>query len=572
MAAVGKKVLRKDGPHKVQGIAQYIDDFTFDNMIYGRTIRSTVPRGKIKSIRYDFPTDEFVIVDHRDIPGKNLHKLIQDDQAMLAAHEVNHMAEPILLLAHPSKEALEKATVAIDYDERVPNFDPRKSKKSFKDINVRRGDMEAAMAKAAHVVEGEYTTGHQEQLYIETNGVIAMPENDGITVYGSLQCPYYVHKALVSLLNLPGEKVRIVQTETGGGFGGKEEYPSMIAGHAALLALKAQRPVKLIYDRYEDMTATTKRHPCIVRHKTGLSKSGKILAMDIEILMDGGAYCTLSPVVLSRGIIHAGGPYRCNDLHIRGKVVQTNTPPNGAFRGFGAPQTQFATEVHMERIAEQLGLDSVEFRYKNALRPGDITATGQKLTKDCYAREVLTMAVERTKFHKTKKKLAKKNRSLGLSLFFHGSGFTGNGEVALASKATLELIPTGARIRVASTEIGQGTRTIHSQIVADTLGIPFNRVEVATPDTAFVPDSGPTVASRTTMVVGKLLERCAKEMKRKLGKLSPKQYLAKKGPLEITKEYVPPPGIVWDEETYQGRRLWHLRGGAAMLSNSNLIR
>jgi CO/xanthine dehydrogenase Mo-binding subunit len=193
------------------------------------------------------------------------------------------------------------------------------------------------------VLEGEYRTGHQEHAYIEPNGVIAVPERGGITVYGSLQCPFYVHRALVALMGLPPDRIRVVQTETGGGFGGKEEYPSMIAGHAALLARKAGRPVKLVYDRAEDMVATTKRHPAIVRHRTGLRRDGRLLAMHIDVLMDGGAYTTLSPVVLSRGVLHATGPYRCDHVLIEGRAVMTNTPPNGAFRGFGAPQTQFAS-------------------------------------------------------------------------------------------------------------------------------------------------------------------------------------------------------------------------------------
>ncbi len=203
-----------------------------------------------------------------------------------------------------------------------------------------------------------------------------------------------MHRALTVLLDLPDDNVRVVQTETGGGFGGKEEYPSVIAGHAALLALKSGRPVKLVYDRLEDMLATTKRHPSIVRHRTGLTRNGRLTAMDIDVLMDGGAYSTLSAVVLSRGVIHATGPYRCDHVRIRGRVVMTNTPPNGAFRGFGAPQTLFAAEVHMERIAEDLGMDPVTLRDRNALRPGDTTATGQQLGADCSARQTLREAVQ----------------------------------------------------------------------------------------------------------------------------------------------------------------------------------
>jgi CO/xanthine dehydrogenase Mo-binding subunit len=283
-----------------------------------------------------------------------------------------------------------------------------------------------------------------------------------------------------------------------------------------------------------------------------VTKDSRLTAMEIDVLLDGGAYVTLSPVVLSRGVLHATGPYRCSNARVRGRAVMTNTPPNGAFRGFGAPQTQFAVEVHMERVAEALGLDPVRLREANAFRPGDTTATGQKLGRDTSAREVLREAVRRTDFRRRRRELSGSNRGIGLSLFFHGSGFTGGGEVRLASRASLELTESGARILVASTEIGQGTRTMHAQIVADALGIPYERVEVSEADTARVPDSGPTVASRTCMVVGKILENCAREMKRLLGKRTPREYLEKFGPLVVTMEYENPARLQWSDETYRG--------------------
>jgi CO/xanthine dehydrogenase Mo-binding subunit len=230
----------------------------------------------------------------------------------------------------------------------------------------------------------------------------------------------------------------------------------------------------------------------------------------------------------------------------------TNTPPNGAFRGFGAPQTQFAVEVHMDRIAGELGIDPVRLREINALRPGDTTATGQRLGKDTSARQVLREAVKRTDFKRRRRALAGTNRGIGLSLFFHGSGFTGGGEVKLASKASLALTERGARIFVASTEIGQGTRTMHAQIVADALGVPYDRVDVNAADTGEVPDSGPTVASRTCMVVGRILQRCAEEMRARLGPLTPREYLRRHGPLVITKAYERPGDMSWDDDSYQG--------------------
>jgi CO/xanthine dehydrogenase Mo-binding subunit len=551
--SVGKNVRRKDGDAKVTGAAKYIDDLTFPGMLYGATIRSTVPRARIRKRQVSLP-DDFIVADHLDIPGANYVALIDPDQPCLAIDHIRHVAEPIMLVAHADKHALIDIDkrITIEYDQEKPNYDPEKSDRSFKNINISKGDLKRGFKDADLIIEGEYRTAHQEQLYIETNGVIAVPGYGAITVYGSLQCPYYVHKALVELMDLPPERVRVVQTETGGGFGGKEEYPSMLACHAAILARKSGKPVKMIYDRVEDLLATTKRHPSIVRHRTGLKKDGRLSAMDVDVILDGGAYATLSAVVLSRGVIHAAGPYRCDHVRIRGRAMMTHTPPNGAFRGFGAPQTQFAIEAHMDRIAEQLKIDPVKLREINALRPGDTTATGQKLGKDASALPVLREAVKRSQFNKKRKKLAGTNRGIGLSLFFHGSGFTGGGEVKLASKASLELTSRGARILVASTEIGQGTRTMHAQIVADALGIPYDAIDVHEADTAFVPDSGPTVASRTCMIVGKLLERCASDMKKQLGKLTSAQYFKKHGAFTVTKQYEPPPGLQWSDETYAG--------------------
>jgi CO/xanthine dehydrogenase Mo-binding subunit len=525
---------------------------TFPGVLHGRTIRSTVARGRLNAIRLDFDPAGFTVADYRDVPGRNIVALIDDDQPCLAEHEVYHHAEPVLLLAHADRERLFAANVQIDYTPQPAVFDPERSTRSFKNISIDKGSIERGLQDAEVVIDGEYRTSHQEQLYIETNGVIAVPEHDGMTVYGSMQCPYYVHRALSVVLGMPGGRVRVVQTETGGGFGGKEEYPSHIACHAALLARKARRPVKMIYDRVEDMVATTKRHPSVVRHRTGLTREGRLVAMDIDVVLDAGAYCTLSPVVLSRGAIHASGPYRCPNVRIRGRAMRTNTPPNGAFRGFGAPQTQFAVEVHMDRIASSLHLDPVKLRAINALRPGDTTATGQVLPEDTSALDVLKAAVKHTGFTRKRAKWRGTNRGIGLSLFFHGSGFTGIGETKLASKASLELTATGVRILVASTEIGQGTRTMHAQIVADALRIPYDAVDIAEPDTSRVPDSGPTVASRTCMIVGGLLHRAALQLRERLGGSSPAAHFRKHGPLVVTTQYERPPGLDWDEERYVG--------------------
>ncbi|MFN2565971.1 MAG: xanthine dehydrogenase family protein molybdopterin-binding subunit, partial [Gemmatimonadaceae bacterium] len=385
MPAVGTNVKRKDGIGKATGAARYADDLAFPGMLYGRTIRSTIPCGRVRSIKLDFDTSGFVICDWRDIPGRNVVALIEDDQPCLVESEVRHVAEPILLLAHEDREKLLAARVEIEYERAEPVFNPLRSPRALKRFVIEKGDLERGFEKADLVVEGTYRTGHQEHVYIEPNGVVAVPEGAGLrvegggwsdrpagsstlhplpstlAVYGSMQCPFYVDRALRTMLG-DSTHVRVIQTETGGGFGGKEEYPSMLAAHASLLALKSRRPVKMIYDRTEDMLATTKRHPSIVKHRTGVTRDGRITAIDIEVVIDGGAYVTLSPVVLSRGGIHAAGPYRCEHTRIDARAMFTNTPPNGAFRGFGAPQTQFASEVHIQRVAEALGMDPVKLR------------------------------------------------------------------------------------------------------------------------------------------------------------------------------------------------------------------
>src|SRR6266542_4038450 len=430
MSLVGKSVPRKEGRKKVTGQALYVDDLTFPEMLHGVTVRSSVARGRIKNISFEgeIPWDQFITVTAKDIPGENYVALILNDQPYLAEKVVNHPEEPIVLLAHQDKYLLEEArrNVRIEYEEMPAVFTLEESleKKEiiwgednvFKKFLVDKGNVDDVWSKADFIVEGEYHTGAQEQLYIENNGAIAVVNpHDGVTVWGSMQCPYYVHKALIKLFGLPEEKIRVIQTETGGGFGGKEEYPSMIAGHAALLAWKSGRPVKMIYDRAEDMVATTKRHPSRTRHKTAVGKDGKLLAMEIEFNIDGGAYCTLSPVVLSRGTIHAAGPYYCPNVRIRSSAVATNVPPHGAFRGFGAPQSIFALERQLDRVARTLGLTPDEFRRRNFVHEGQTTATSQVIREKVDMNQLLNRALELSDYHAKRERFARENAGPALS-------------------------------------------------------------------------------------------------------------------------------------------------------------
>ena len=588
MPAVGQPVPRKEGRAKVTGHARYVDDLTLPGMLYGATVRSPVPRGIIRQVRYapGIPWDEFTIVTAADIPGANVVALIEHDQPYLADTHVAHAEEPILLLAHPDRATLERGRTGVTFDiDPLPpiyTIDDALAKREviwaddniFKTYNVVRGDVDAAWAAADLIVEGEYETGAQEQLYIEPNGMLALSdETEGITVWGSMQCPYYIHKALAHLFGLPAGKIRVVQMETGGGFGGKEEYPSLIAGHAALLAWKARRPVKLIYDRAEDMAATTKRHPSRTRHRTGVTKDGRLVAMDIDFVIDGGAYCTLSPVVLSRGTIHATGAYLCPNVRIRGRAVATNVPPHGAFRGFGAPQSIFALERQMDRVAAAVGLAPDEFRRRNFLKQGDTTAVGQVLQEPVNMGALLDRALALSGYHEKRERFATSNpgscvrKGIGIAAFMHGAGFTGSGEDHLASVVTVEAGRDGrVRVLTSNTEIGQGTNTIFSQIAGDALSLDVDAIDVVQPDTAVVPDSGPTVASRTCMVVGKLVESAAILLRRQLvnAGLLREPYSAGEfaaacaahldtiGPLRATSQYQAVVGAKWDDERYEG--------------------
>jgi CO/xanthine dehydrogenase Mo-binding subunit len=594
MASVGTRSRRKEGPEKLTGEARYVDDYPLEGALHGVTLRSKVARGTLLEIRFDpsFDWTSVVVATASDIPGENSVLLIEKDQPLLAAHEINHLEEPILILGHPDRakayEALERIDVLYDEGKPVLTMEEALANGAlFKRYEIIKGDLEEGFREADVVVEGEYRVPHQEQAYIENNGIAAWEEPDGtLVVMGSMQCPYYVHKAMLGLFPRAPEKIRVIQTTTGGGFGGKEEYPNLIAGHAAVLALKAKRPVKIVYDRAEDMRATTKRHPARIRHRTGVKKDGTLVVQEIDVLMDGGAYVTLSPVVLSRGVLHSTGPYECPNVRVVGQVVKTNTPPNGAFRGFGAPQTLFAAEMQVEKIAAKLGLDALVVRRKNLFREGSVTATGQVLKESVGAQEVLDRAVAASRYLARKKdcdrwnrrKSAPSWRGVGLAAVFHGAGFTGSGEVYLRSRATVSLLPHGdIEVEAASTEIGQGTTSILASIVADALEVPYDWIRVSTPDTAKVPNSGPTVASRTCMIVGGLLKRSADALRRALEetgvvwpptpralKRAARKLCANGQPFGFVQEYEPPSDIRWDDATYRGDA-YGVYGYAAMV-------
>lgn len=595
---LGTSPPRPDGVPKASGSLRYADDFALDGMYWGATLRSPHPHARIRSLRWraERAPAGAVAVTARDLTGPNGVLLINDDWPILAEGVVRHVGEPVALVAAASKQAARAALTAfeVDYEPLQPILDLEAAagQPPIYELSLARGDVDGALAAAALIVEGRYTTGHQEHIYIECQAMTAwFEENGSVAVKGSMQCPYFVHKSMVHALGLSDELVRVVATPVGGGFGGKEDYPSVIALHAALLARASGRAVRIVYDRHEDIVATTKRHPAVVSHRTGVDRDGRLTAMDIEVTLDGGAYTTLSPVVLSRAILHAGGPYRCPSVRVRGRVLRTHTATNGAFRGFGAPQAQFATERQMDRVARRLGLDPLEIRRRNVLEAGDTLPTGQVLDDSTAARECLEVAAAATDFRRRWRQQERRRREagdgeprrgLGLSLYFHGAGFTGNGERTLASVIRARLRADGrVEVLTAAVDMGQGSSVLFPMLACEASGLTEDDLVFALPDTAEVPDSGPSVASRTSMVVGSEVGLCVRELCERVidwwaeerGLAAPpalsegmvrapgderafrelaREYHRRHGALEVSRRHEPPPWQVFDEQTYQG--------------------
>jgi CO/xanthine dehydrogenase Mo-binding subunit len=596
---MGESPPRPDGLDKASGAARYVDDLSLPGMLHGATLRSPHPHARIVSLgwRSERAPRGAVQVTAADIPGKNGVQLLDDSWPVLAHDVVRHVAEPVALVAAATRLEARRALDAFDveYEPLSPvlTWEEAEAREPLSSLDLVEGSVEEALTGAAHVVEGEYRTGHQEHIYIEGQGMLAWFDEEGtLRVVGSMQCPYFVHNALVHALGIPSERVRVKPAAIGGGFGGKEDYPSLLAIHAALLARASGRPVKIVHGRHEDIVATTKRHPSLIRHRTGVDADGHLLAMDIEVLLDGGAYRTLSPVVLSRGVLHATGPYRCPNVRIRGRVLRTNTATNGAFRGFGAPQVAFAAERQMDRIGRRLGLDPYEIRSRNVLDPGDRLATGQVLDETTSARLCLESAVEQTGFRRKWRARERERstrgdgtslRGIGLSLFFHGAGFTGLGEHRMRSPVTVRFDERGrVVVLTAQTDMGQGAVVALPLIAAQAAGVRLEDLTFPEPDTGLVPDSGPTVASRTTMVVGGTIERAVAQLRDRLlewlletgraqgrpevangevrdsrGRVGSFSDLARgfyeaRGPSEITVRHEPPSWQEFDETTYHG--------------------
>ena len=630
--------IRLDIWDKIRGEAQYTDDIEIEDTLFISIVRSTIQRGKIISIQLPHIPRGYFIFNHNHIPGSNIWHYFLDDWKFLADDMVNFIGEPILIIAGPSLPVCHELAskvivryepmqpinnVADSFDENIeaiyssasstktPAFDKSMGKNLFKQLGYLSGDKKALPSKSLNILkyinhffyENEnklvsktnnilksdkftefFVTDRQEHAYLEPQGFIAFYEDDVLVLKGSIQCPFYVLKAITELLNLPEDKIRIQQAATGGAFGGKEEFPSIVASFAALVTYLTKKPSKIIFERTEDIEVTTKRHPSYILLRTKMGKNGKIKSIESDIILDSGAYCGISPVVLARSEIAAAGIYKTQAARVRARAMATNNVVSGAFRGFGAPQSFFALEMMINHIADDLFLSPIDIRKLNVLQQGDISATGGKMRQKVLIPQMLDWIEEKTDFtakyneYKSKSKeffndiyrisTANKDKKLetlinkfekhpeplkgiGISTVFHGCGFTGRGEenikatirvkfdlAAKQSNKNLEDTPI-CEIFVSTVEMGQGLLEVFKQIASRVLNIDKKQVKIISGDTHLVPDSGPTVASRSTMIVGGLIyDACQKIISESLP--------------ELTLTYKSPPDIVWDEENSQG--------------------
>jgi CO/xanthine dehydrogenase Mo-binding subunit len=502
----------------MNGSARYVGDYPVDGMLHGAILRSSIAHGKIVSITYPELPDDYFVVDHNDVVGKNSVHIIEDDSLVFAVDEVCFIGDHISMIVGHSEEKVYElvAKTQVEYEELPAVLSIDEADDFFYQCGFNRGNVDEAFMQADRVYDECFRTGYQEQGYLETQGMIGDFDGKTLTIHGSLQCPYYVQAAVVASSGLAKDKVRIIQDVTGGGFGGKEAYPSILAAQVGVAAMKAGgRPVRVLFNRREDMEFTSKRHPSRTHIRLAV-KDGRVSALDVDFRLNAGAYSTLSMAITQRGSIAAPGVYRIPNLRVAGKACRTNTVPNGAYRGFGAPQTFFAIEMIMAHVAKDLGLEPIEFKRAHLVEQGDHSSTDGKYHFPVPLPKMLDK-LELASDYRHKRSLysqvqqGRYRRGIGSALWFHGAGYTGSGERDFI-KAVVALQKTAddkVEILTANTDMGQGIKTTFSKIVAHELNIPIEQIFIKNPDTSEVPDSGPTVASRSLMTVGELLRRAA---------------------------------------------------------------
>ena len=528
MNVVGKRIKRVDALEKVTGKALFADDLRFGGMLYAKVLRSPVPHAEIKKVdtsRAKELKGVRAVLTARDIPGENRIGTLGApfrDQPVLADDKVRHVGDPVALVAADSKEIAEEAIklIGVEYKELTPVFEPLEVMREgaprihqagniVGHRKIRRGDVKQGFARADVIIEGTYKTPFQEHAFMEPEaGVAKVDENGNVTVWACTQFPSNVREEIARVLGLSLNKVRVIQTVTGGGFGAKLDIS--VHCHIALLTLNTGRPVKLVYDRPESIMLSTKRHPFIIKYKTGATKEGKLLAVEVELIGNTGAYASYGPAVLTRAAVHTTGPYNVPNVKIDAYTVYTNNPICGAMRGFGVPQVAIAHEAQMDKLAEKLGLDSIEIRLKNAFDAGSRTATGQFLTHSVGIKKTLQEAQKvaaEWKRDVLRNKEPTKRQGVGVGVMWYGIGNTGRPNPA---GAFVELLGDGsATVLSGCAEIGQGSDTILAQIATEELGTQVENIRLVTADTGVTPWCRATSASGQTYISGNAVRLAA---------------------------------------------------------------
>ena len=527
---IGKNILRIGAVERLKGEPIFSADLELEHPLTLKVLRSTRAHALITKIDIEGALQVKGVVGvftADDVPGNNLTGIINKDRPLLVSDKVRFVGDAIALIAAENEEAAEKSVNAINvvYEDLPAVFDPEEAlKDSAPKIHekgnllftrkVKKGNIDKAFENCQAVVEKTYQTSCLEHTYLEPDAGAGYVERDGtIVIFASTQNPHYDHSDVVSILGVEDEKVRIIQAATGGGFGSKLDLN--VQGFIGLALYHLKRPVRYVYSREEAFLATAKRHPLTMIMKTGADSNGKLLAMKARIICDTGAYASYGIAVASRSAVHATGPYEVENVDIEALCVYTNKPFSGAMRGFGAPQMAFAHESQMDLLAKELNMDPLEIRRTNMFKQGSETATGQKLTESVGILECLDAIQpyyeEAMKNWRTSEASPFKHKGVGIGAMCYGIGNTG---MRNPSTARVEMDPAGSvTLYTGCADIGQGSTTVLAQIVAETLGLETDAIQLVVGDTKYTTNAGATSASRQTYISGNAVKEAAEKLR-----------------------------------------------------------
>ena len=543
LKAISQPFPRPDAVEKVTGKGIYADDLYVEGMLYVRALRSKYPHARLLKVDVSkaraFP-GVITVLTADDIPGRKDCGVHEVDWPVLCYDKVRYVGDAIALVVAETEEIAAQALklIEVDYEplpvvngpkeagaadapilhNQIAHHSPGEHGNCLKHYHLENGDITKGFGEADVVIEHEYRTQTVEHAFIEPEAGLAVPDPTGrITVYCGGQIPFGDRSQIAATLNLPEDRIRVINCLIGGAFGGKEDVSVQI--HVALAAWATKRPAKMVLSRKESLMVHPKRHATIIRMKTGARNDGTLVAHEAEIWGDGGAYASLSSHVMLRATTHAAGVYEVPNVKVDTYAMYTNNVPSGAFRGFGVTQSAFAMESQIDQLAEALGLSPVEIRRKNLLNYGKQTLAGQVMTESCGLSEALeTVVAEMEKHHFVAPAVevdGDKRRAWGIACAYKNTGF-GSGAYDAAG-AEVEVFADGrAAVRAGAAEIGQGLVGVLAQVVSEELGVPYENVEVLVADTDLTLDCAATTASRQTYVTGNAARYASREVRKVL--------------------------------------------------------